>query len=60
MDEAAITHAAGRIEAALERLETAARKVNDLHGRHEGLKADVARSLADLDDLLSLAQEQSR
>ncbi|SFF99773.1 hypothetical protein SAMN05518801_10587 [Novosphingobium sp. CF614] len=57
MEEASIVHAVERIEAALARIETHAaitsRKSADLQGRHEQLKACVARSLEELDGLIA-------
>lgn len=62
MNEADALLALDRIEQALARIEAAAQAVqdgpatrereDDLHRRHEALKASVARSLSDLDELL--------
>ncbi len=53
MEKDAIVQAVDRIEAALARVEAAARETADLRRRHEGLKASVARSLEDIDRLIA-------
>ncbi|WP_404481506.1 hypothetical protein [Novosphingobium sp. BL-52-GroH] len=63
MNEAPALLALDRIEEALARIETAARRFKtrpdaDLRRRHEDLKACVAQSLAGLDQLLA-EREQS-
>lgn len=55
MNDTATIDAVGRIEAALARLEAAARNTADLGERHATLKRAVARSIAELDGLLTLA-----
>lgn len=60
MDEASISQALDRIEAALARVEAASQKAArarhehaDLSQRHERLKATVSQSLGELDALLA-------
>lgn len=55
MEEASIVNAVERIGAALERLEAIPRKNAELGARHARLKASVARSLQELDELIAEA-----
>ena len=57
MDQNPIVQAVERIEAALSRVEKASRDAAGLRERHDGLKASVARSIEDIDRLLSGATE---
>ncbi|GGB99398.1 hypothetical protein GCM10011494_17320 [Novosphingobium endophyticum] len=53
MEQAAICQALERIEAALARIEAAARQTSGLRGRHEKLKASVEQSLIEIDGLIA-------
>ncbi|EIZ80620.1 hypothetical protein WSK_0900 [Novosphingobium sp. Rr 2-17] len=56
MNDTTTLDAVGRIEAALVRLEAAIRNTSDLAERHQTLKQAVARSIAELDGLLTQAE----
>jgi hypothetical protein len=57
MDQNPIVQVVERIEAALSRVEKASRDAAGLRERHDGLKASVARSIEDIDRLLSGATQ---